>query len=86
MDAVHHYQRAEQLADKAEDWADADYGWAAGLTQQERQQFRMADLAAAQLHATLAGVAVAMLTAASGGTAPESVIPEWVKTAKGDNG
>lgn len=56
MTALEHYLEAERLAGQAETWADADMGWKGSLTTEERIQRRTADLAAAQVHATLAGV------------------------------
>lgn len=49
-----HYREAERLRAESEEWADADYGWKGHLSAEERIQRRMADLAEAQVHATLA--------------------------------
>ncbi|MGW1498953.1 hypothetical protein ACWCQW_10335 [Streptomyces mirabilis] len=49
-----HYIEAERLEQQADTWMDADTGWKARLSTAERLAYRMADLAAAQVHATLA--------------------------------
>ncbi|MGW1961778.1 hypothetical protein ACWCPD_16055 [Streptomyces sp. NPDC001935] len=56
-----HYVEAERLTRQADSWMNADTGWKAGLTAEERLAHRMADLATAQVHATLAGAAAAAL-------------------------
>ncbi|MEU1309432.1 hypothetical protein ABZ419_11130 [Streptomyces cinnamoneus] len=61
MTGLEHYRRAEQLAAQADGWMDADRGWKAHLPAQERIAFRTADLAAAQVHATLALAAATAL-------------------------
>jgi hypothetical protein len=52
--AAAHIGKAEKFAEQAETWADADHGWMATMSTEERLQRRANDLAAAQVHATLA--------------------------------
>lgn len=54
MTGPEHYWEAERLMEKAAGWMDADWGWRAELSTSERLEHRAADLAAAQVHATLA--------------------------------
>jgi uncharacterized protein YyaL (SSP411 family) len=61
--APEHYREAERLAEQAAQWMDADTGWKAGLSTEERLARRSSDLAEAQVHATLA-LAVATFDAA----------------------
>ena len=78
-----HYLEAERLQEQADTWMDADTGWKAGLTAAERLAYRMADLAAAQVHATLAGAAAAAIndhSHAEGGM-PLEDYDAWVKVA-----
>jgi hypothetical protein len=49
-----HYLEAERSAEAADAVMNADYGWMASLSTTERLQYRMAYLAEAQVHATLA--------------------------------
>ena len=49
-----HVREAEQFAALAEEWMDADTGWRATMSTQERLLRRSTDLQAAQVHATLA--------------------------------
>jgi hypothetical protein len=56
-----HYRKAEELISTADEWMDADLGWKAHLSAQERIDRRSADLAAAQVHATLALAAATAL-------------------------
>lgn len=56
-----HYTEAERLQRQAASWMDADTGWKANLSTEERLAYRMADLAEAQVHATLAGAAATAL-------------------------
>jgi hypothetical protein len=64
--AAAHIAQAKKFADQAETWADADYGWMATMSTEERIQRRANDLAAAQVHATLATA----LHPAAAGTKP----------------
>lgn len=57
MTGPEHYTLAERLADSAETWLDADQGWKGNLSAAERIAYRNSDLAAAQVHATLADAA-----------------------------
>lgn len=54
MTPTEHYAEAERLLEQAVQWDDADTGWRGRLTVEERLRRREADLAAAQVHATLA--------------------------------
>jgi hypothetical protein len=49
-----HYREAERLAEQAAGWMDADTSWKGQLSTEERLARRSADLAEAQVHATLA--------------------------------
>ncbi|MFI9005079.1 hypothetical protein [Streptomyces sp. NPDC053541] len=49
-----HHALAERLLAQADTWMDADTGWRARLSTAERLAHRAADLATAQVHATLA--------------------------------
>jgi hypothetical protein len=57
-----HYREAERFAAEADTYPDADLGWKGNLDGEERIRYRMADLAAAQVHATLALAAATALT------------------------
>lgn len=81
MNAVKHYLEAEALADQAETWADADYGWKGKLSAEERIQRRNADLAAAQVHATLALAGATALNRASGDGMPGADWKAWYDAA-----
>jgi hypothetical protein len=69
-----HYREAERLAEQAAGWMDAYTGWKAGLSTDERLARRAADLAEAQVHASLALAAATGLNAAEGGMPPG----DWV--------
>lgn len=58
-----HYLEAERMHAAADEWADADLGWKANLTAQERINQRLADLTDALVHATLAQAAATALAA-----------------------
>lgn len=49
-----HYAEAGRLLEQADHWLDADTGWKASMSAQERLARRNSDLAAAQAHALLA--------------------------------
>lgn len=49
-----HYLLAKAAVERAGEWMDADTGWKGELTIEQRLAFRMADLAEAHVHATLA--------------------------------
>lgn len=66
MTGPEHYREAERLQAKANQWADADRGWKAQMTMEARIACRMADLADAQVHATLALAAHTAYTGESG--------------------
>lgn len=57
MTGPEHYLTAEREIEAAEAVMNADYGWIASLSSEERMQRRMAYLACAQVHATLAAAA-----------------------------
>ncbi|HEV2452394.1 MAG TPA: hypothetical protein VGS62_10775 [Streptosporangiaceae bacterium] len=59
MTGSEHTREAERLAASAETWMDADHGWRAEMSTQERILRRSVDLQAAQVHATLAQTAAA---------------------------
>ncbi|MBC9729892.1 hypothetical protein [Streptomyces sp. TRM68367] len=61
MTGPDHYREAERLTRQAGTWMDADTGWKAHLPTSERLAHRMADLAEAQVHATLANAAATAL-------------------------
>ena len=61
MTGPEHYREAERLAEQADVVMNADYGWMGGLSSEERLQRRMAYLADAQVHATLALAAATAL-------------------------
>lgn len=52
--AREHWDRAVDLTEQAEAWMDVDHGWKGQLSQEDRLRYRIADLAQAQVHATLA--------------------------------
>lgn len=54
MTGPEHFREAERLQAEASKWANADRGWMASMSTDERIARRMADLADAQVHATLA--------------------------------
>lgn len=65
MKGPEHYREAERLMKQGDEWMDADLGWKASLSVDDRLARRTADLLAAQVHATLAQAA-AQSPAASG--------------------
>ncbi|WP_330349237.1 hypothetical protein [Streptomyces sp. NBC_00582] len=70
MTGPEHYREAERLTEQSKTWANADMGRKAHLSSEERIAYRMADLAEAQVHATLAqAAATAMSGTESGGMA-----------------
>ena len=52
-----HFRQAELFAARAEEWMDADTGWKAEMSMNDRLGHRSLDLSAAQVHATLAATA-----------------------------
>lgn len=60
MNGPEHYRAAEQLCVRADEVLDADWGWMANLSTEERLARRAADLADAQVHATLAYAAATL--------------------------
>ncbi|WP_405543997.1 hypothetical protein OG478_23035 [Streptomyces phaeochromogenes] len=93
MTGPEHYLKAERLMDQADDWMNADMGWKASLSVNERVARRTADLLAAQVHATLAKTAATAMQAAVDGSEPGMAPQEYeawykaagVKVAKGGN-
>lgn len=84
MTGPQHYREAERLTAQADSWANADTGWKAHLSSEERIAHRMADLTEAQVHATLALAAATALndngTEADGGGMPLDDLNEWRET------
>lgn len=84
MTGPEHFREAERLTDQANSWANADMGWKAHLSSEERIAHRMADLADAQVHATLALAAATALndygTEADGGGMPLDDLNQWRET------
>ncbi|WP_329214862.1 hypothetical protein OG352_05370 [Streptomyces sp. NBC_01485] len=78
-----HYREAERLITQANTWANADMGWKAHLSSEARIAHRMADLAEAQVHATLADAAATALNdnASDAGGLPLEDYDAWVKAA-----
>lgn len=63
--AEHTMAAARDLIDQADEWMDADSGWKAQLSSEERLQRRSADLASAQVLATLAHTHATLAVAAA---------------------
>ena len=76
-----HYREAERLAEQADAVMDADYGWMASLNSQERLQRRVALLADAQVHATLALAAATALADYTGCGMTEGDHQAWYRAA-----
>lgn len=76
-----HYRHAERLIAQADEWLDADLGWKGDLTTEERHGFRAGDLAAAQVHATLALAAATGLNDAYCGK-PDHDHRAWLDAAR----
>jgi hypothetical protein len=67
-----HYREAERLTESADRWLNADAGWMASMSAEERLARRASDLDAAQVHATLAlAAATAMQPSGYGYGQPE---------------
>ncbi|WP_069769734.1 hypothetical protein [Streptomyces sp. LUP30] len=84
MTGPEHYREAERLTDQANSWANADTGWKAHLSSEERIAYRMADLAEAQVHATLALTAATAMQAAVDGSETgmgSAEFHEWYQAA-----
>ena len=91
MNGPDHYIKAERFAHEAEKYADADTGWRGRLSMPERIAWRDSDLAAAQVHATLAVAdALAGLLVGSQSTpdvfnsAMPPVVKEWAQLLAGE--
>jgi len=78
-----HYRQAERLAEQADAWMNADTGWKAHLSTDERIARRNADLLAGLLHAVLADAAATALNdhSHSEGGMPLEDYDAWVKAA-----
>lgn len=79
MTGPEHYREAERLTDQAASWMNADTGWKAHLSSEERIAHRMADLAEAQVHATLANAAATAMGAPVDGEADSGLPPQDAK-------
>jgi hypothetical protein len=75
MTGPEHYAAAERLLATASEIMDADWGWMASLTREERLAERAGYLAEAQAHATLALTAA---TAISGPAQPRADRKQWI--------
>ena len=80
MTGPEHYREAERLAEQADEWLDADHGWKASMSTSERLERRAADLAAAQVHATLALAAATALSTVTD-EAPMAEFDAWSEVA-----
>lgn len=83
MTGPEHYLEAERLLNKAASWMNADTGWKAHMSTEERIAQRMADLAEAQVHATLADAAANALVDPARST-PRAASPDvkaWAAAA-----
>jgi hypothetical protein len=80
MTGPEHWREAEQLTGQASAVMDADYGWMASLSTEERLQRRAAYLADAQVHATL-GLTAAVI---AGITMQPADRHEWQKAIDPD--
>ena len=77
-----HYREAERLAQLAEGWLDADYGWKGQLRSEERLARRNSDLAAAHVHALLSlAAATALGNEGEGRTQPSKDRAAWFDVA-----
>jgi hypothetical protein len=78
-----HYREAERLLERAETWENADTGWKAHLSSEERIARRTADIGTATAHALLAQAAATALsdTHPNGEGMPERDFKEWKKAA-----
>ena len=81
--AVDHYREAERLRAAADRWLNADTGWMASMSTDERLARRDSDNQAAQVEATLALAAVMALTGpmAAGAFTDEPEIKAWHEAA-----
>jgi hypothetical protein len=76
-----HYREAEQLTQQAGTWMDADTGWKAHLSTDERLARRMADLTEALVHAQLANAAATALNRPDGDGMVRDDYREWMRTS-----
>ncbi|WND33983.1 hypothetical protein RI578_06600 [Streptomyces sp. BB1-1-1] len=78
-----HYREAERLQQQADTWENADTGWKAHLSTDERLARRNADLLAGLVHAVLANAAATALNdhATDGGGMPLEDYNAWVDAA-----
>jgi hypothetical protein len=80
MTGPEHYLEAERFQRQAETWENADTGWKADMSGEERIARRTADLTAALVHATLAGAAATALGSLSNGM-PGEDFAAWNEAA-----
>lgn len=76
-----HYREAERLLNEAGKWMNADTGWMAHMSTEERLARRTADLAEAQVHADLAKAAASALNRPDGEGMVRDDYREWMRTA-----
>lgn len=81
MTGPEHYREAERLTQQAEDVMNADYGWMASLSSEERRHRRTAFLLEAQAHATLALAAATALRPAQR-SVNDPVYEAWREAAR----
>lgn len=81
MTGPEHYREAERLQTEADKWANADRGWMAQMPTEERISRRMADLADAQVHATLAVAAATALSSVEGAGMSVADYDAWAAVA-----
>lgn len=81
MTGPEHYREAERLQHQADTWENADTGWKADMSGEERIARRMADLADAQVHATLALAAATALNRPDGEGMVRDDYREWMHAA-----
>lgn len=81
MTGPEHYREAERLTIQANTWANADMGWKAHLSSEERIAYRMADLAEAQVHANLAHAAATAMSGSKTGAMPGGDYEAWRNAA-----
>lgn len=81
MTGPEHYLEAERLGRQADSWENADTGWKAHLTAEERLTRRANDLAAAQLHATLALAAATAMGALDAADINTTDLDAWCEVS-----
>lgn len=81
MTGPEHYREAERLTRRAGTWMEASTGWKGRLPDEQRLAYRMADLAEAQVHATLAKAAATALSVGPNGRMPLADYVRWHNAA-----